>query len=103
MYEQEEDYMDEGDDTEEISENQDPNDTKASLRPMLSRSLDNLESGRSTAEINESFDCKSMDYFESHGIDETFSPRRSLLAGSSLDRPHANEYREQARFRKAGE
>lgn len=49
------------DDTEEISENHDPNDTKASLRAMLSRSLDNLESGRSTAEINESFDCKIHD------------------------------------------
>lgn len=49
------------DDTEQISENLDPNDTKASLRAMLSRSLDNLESGRSTAEINESFDCKTHD------------------------------------------
>jgi len=39
------------DDTEEISENHDPNDTKASLRAMLSRSLDNLESGRSTGRL----------------------------------------------------
>ena len=35
---------------------------------MLSRSLDNLESGRSTAEINESFDCKSMRFLSTRKL-----------------------------------
>ncbi|CAG5078202.1 Oidioi.mRNA.OKI2018_I69.PAR.g8927.t1.cds [Oikopleura dioica] len=45
--------------TEEVSEHLDPNDTKASIRPMLSRSMDELSNR--TGEIHEAADCKTHD------------------------------------------